>query len=371
MAIKRMPWLKPAGLKPYFLTTMCLLVGGLCVTEVFADVPSSHPIFTGTPAVHTVTYYDHVEVTVPKTIHKVASAWEAQNSILVMLGAGDKIVATTRVAKSIPAFRRFVPSIAQAALATMGHANDINVEALVALHPDILFSPYGLSPAKQHQLEQAGIAVASFHSNSLAALVERVGITGELLGPQAAIKAKQYQEYFRANEQLVKARLSTIPFKQRLKVYVASGMPLLTSGRPSLNQDWIDLGGGINVAEHWHLGPAHYGKANVNIEKIMAADPDVIIAMTAKDAQTILTSPQWHSVRAVKQHHVVVNPRGLFFWCRETSEEALQFVWLAKTLYPDLFSDLDMAHITQDFYQRFYAVTLTAAEVDDFLHPTH
>ncbi len=47
--------------------------------------------------------------------------------------------------------------------------------------------------------------------------------------------------------------------------------------------------------------------------------------MNKRDADAILSSPQWASVDAVIHHRVYVNPKGMFWWCRETSEEALQF----------------------------------------------
>lgn len=55
-------------------------------------------------------------------------------------------------------------------------------------------------------------------------------------------------------------------------------------------------------------------------------------------------------------HRVYVNPKGMFWWCRETSEEALQFLWLAKTLYPQRFADVDMRKETRRFYQDFLAL---------------
>ncbi|MCL1075286.1 ABC transporter substrate-binding protein [Shewanella dokdonensis] len=320
--------------------------------------------------VHTVRYYDNVAVTVPNTVTRVATSWEAQNSILAMLGYGDKIVATTRYARDTPAFQKFVPSIKDAALTTMSGSANINVEQLIALHPDILFASQGFPANKAAQLERAGIAVAWFRANSMDALVERVGLTGKMLGPQAEAKAQAYQQYFARNKALVAERLKNIPQAQRLKVYIASGTPLTTSGRPSLNQDWIDLAGGINIAEHWQLSDVHHGSANVSIESIIAAAPDVIISMRAGDVATMLhKDPRWRNVKAVKNDRVYANPRGLFWWCRETSEEALQFLWLAKLLYPTHFADIDMPQETKQFYQQFYNIHLTDADVADFLHP--
>ncbi|MFM2475818.1 ABC transporter substrate-binding protein [Celerinatantimonas sp. MCCC 1A17872] len=343
----------------------------ICSVSPFAlaQIRSSIPTVQSSQPRRIVTYYGHVKISVPQKIKRIACAWEAQNSILVMLGAGDKIVATTKVAKSIPAFTQIDPAIRHAQLVTMGGANDLNAEHLITLHPDILFVPEGFSKTKQRQLERAGIAVSAFHSNSMHSLIERVLITGKLLGPKAYQKALRYQAYFKHNEQLVSERLKSIPLDQRRSVYLASGQPLTTTGSPSLNQDWMDLSGAINIAKNWQLGSFHYGQANTNIESIIGANPDVIVTMFARSAKSIEHNRQWQTINAVKNGHVLVNPRGLFFWSRETSEQALQFLWMAKTLYPKAFSDIDMIHETIRFYQKFYDVTLTRTEAQKFLHP--
>lgn len=347
---------------------LMLAIAMLLTLPAEAELRSSHPVFeSGT--LRRVIHYDGIEVSVPKKVTRIASAWEAQNSVLVMLGAGAKIVATTRYAQQMKAFQQIVPSIKNAALATMGHAADVNVERLISLHPDILFVPEGFPANKQHQLEQAGIAVAAFHANSFNELLKRVKVTAQLLAGDAPNKAQSYIDYVKANQQLVANRLTSLPRTQRKRVYIASGMPLLTSGRPSLNQDWIDLAGGINVAENWHMGPAHYGSANVDFESVLAAHPDVIVTLFYKDAQRIRQSSKWQMLDAVKQQRVYANPRGLFWWCRETSEEALQFLWLAKKLYPQRFNDIDLHQRTTQFYQQFYGTAFSPKTIAEFLNP--
>ncbi|WP_164489464.1 ABC transporter substrate-binding protein [Shewanella algae] len=313
--------------------------------------------------------YHGQSVTVPEQVTKVATSWEAQNSVLAMLGFGDKIVATTRYARNTPAFQKFIPSIKNTELSTAGGSAEVNVEQLIRLQPDIIFVSAGFPPTKQAQLEAAGIAIASFPANSMDSLVERVQLTGEILGTDAAAKAEAYKDYFERNKALVAERLAKIPIDQRLRVYIASGTPLTTSGRPSLNQDWIDLAGGINIAEHWSLSDVHHGSANVSVEAILAAQPDVIISMRQRDVATIEHDPRWRNVKAVKQQRVYANPRGLFWWCRETSEEALQFLWLAKVLYPSAFGDIDIRQETHDFYKQFYGIDLSNADITEFLEP--
>lgn len=314
-----------------------------------------------------VVYQGNKRLQLPARIERIATSWEAQNAIIAMLGYGDRIVATTRIVREMPVFRRFVPGIAQAGLASNGTAGDVNVEELLRLRPDVLFVAGDLPPARKQQLERAGIAVAELRYNRLDALIERTLVSGEILGADALREAREYQRYFEANKARVRAALGQVPAERRLRLYHAVGDPLSTSGRPSLNQDWMDLGGAINVAEHWFDHEAPTGK--VSLEQIIAANPDVIVAMRAADAAHIRSDSRWAGLRAVRQGRVYANPRGMFWWCRETSEQALQFLWLAKTLYPDAFSAVDMREETREFYRRFYGYTLDTATVDEFLAP--
>ena len=304
----------------------------------------------------------------PHSDVRIATSWPAQNTILAMLGYGKNIVGTSAIAKRIPLFRQTLPGIVNVPDVSMTSSHDINPEQILAQRAQLLFVPENMHVAKQDMLEQAGVKVMALPDNAMAAMVERVVETAQVLGPDAQQKAQRFQAYFNHNVALVRSRLAGIPDNQRLRVYHAMMTPLMTSGKPSLNDDWITLAGGKNVAATWFGGKAN-ATGEVPVERAVAADPQVIIAMTNQTAQMIEHSPQWQSTSAVKNHRVFVNPRGMFWWCRETSEEALQFVWLAKKLYPAQFQDVDMSKMTHDFYQNFFGLNLTAAQVQNVLAP--
>ena len=233
----------------------------------------------------------------------------------------------------------------------------------------MLFVPQNMVVPQQALLKQAGVQVLAFEANSLRALTQRVQQTAAVLGPDAQQKALAYQRYFDRNVALVTGRLKDLPASQRVSLYHSMGNPLTTTGRPSLNQDWIDLAGGKNIAENWFGENQQNRSGEVALEKIVTANPAVIIAMNKRDADAILSSPQWASVDAVIHHRVYVNPKGMFWWCRETSEEALQFLWLAKTLYPARFADVDIRKETREFYRQFFGLTLSDAQMSDVLNP--
>lgn len=309
-----------------------------------------------------------LQAATPQNNVRIASPWAAQNTIVTMLGYGDNIVGTSAVAKRIPLFRQSLPRILGVPVVSAGSGHDLNPEQIIALGTELLFVPQRMNIPQQSLLTRAGVKVMALPANSMAALRQRVQRTADALGPDAQQKARVYEHYFRRNEALVRERLKDLPETERVRVYHSMGNPLTTTGRPSLNQDWMDLAGAKNIAEHW-FGPKKNSAGEVSPEKIITANPQVIVAMNKRDADEILSSPRWKEVDAVIRHRVVVNPKGMFWWCRESSEEALQFLWLAKTLYPQRFSDIDMAEETRDFYRTFFGLQLTHDQVRDILSP--
>ncbi|MCW9689005.1 hypothetical protein L2V81_09085 [Proteus terrae] len=68
---------------------------------------------------------------------RVATSWNAQNAILAMLGAGDKIVSTTDLVKTIPFFTVIVPAIKTASISSKGNNDTLNIETLIVSQPQI------------------------------------------------------------------------------------------------------------------------------------------------------------------------------------------------------------------------------------------
>ncbi|WP_235410193.1 ABC transporter substrate-binding protein [Proteus terrae] len=337
----------------------------LCIALLGASALS---ISFNVQAQRVVQYYQNQTITIPDSPERVATSWNAQNAILAMLGAGDKIVSTTDLVKTIPFFTEIVPAIKTASISSKGNNDTLNIETLIVSQPQIFFATGKLSDAQMTALKNAGISVALLKSGSMDALLERTLITGEILGSSSHQLANDYLAYFQRNEALVKSAVSEISTNKPMKVYHAFGSPLRTSGAPSLNHDWITLAGGINVAEHWFDNvPSRAG--DVSLEQVIHANPDVIVTMYARDTEIIKNAPEWQSISAVREGRVYTNPKGLFWWCRETTEEALQFLWLATVLYPEQTKHINISKETQLFYKTFFNITLTDQQLKHILKP--
>lgn len=358
------------------LRTLCLRIVSACILILFTLIstfgcqdrlkngPESGKNTRGGNSVRITHYYGNKTVTVPVVVKRIACGWPAQNSIIAMLGYGDKIVATSDTIKSVPLFRKFVPSIVNAVYCFSN--SDVHMEELLKTKPDVLFVPDSMA-GKVEQARMMGIAVATFRSNSLPAIIERTVITGEILGPDAHKKALAYQRYFNENVARVQRVVLKIPLEKRVRVYHSIRSSLTTAGGDSLVQDWMQRAGAKNVAEDWFRG---LNTGTVTIEQILKADPDVIVAMNAESAHEMRKDSRWSNLRAVKNNKIYVNPRGMFWWCRETAEEALQILWLAKTIYPEYFRKIDMKKETKYFYKKFYGYDLTESEIQTILNPT-
>ncbi|WP_020590284.1 hypothetical protein [Desulfobacter curvatus] len=94
---------------------------------------------------------------------------------------------------------------------------------------------------------------------------------------------------------------------------------------------------------------------------------DVIILTERAAKEEVLKSGRWRDINAVKNGRVYVNPRGIYLWSVRSAEEALQILWAAKVIHPELFADLDMVAEVRKFHKKFYKYDLTADEAGRML----
>lgn len=294
----------------------------------------------------------------PAHVLRVADAWHANNALVVMLGAGDELVATTAQAQRQPWLRRLYPRIEKVP-AAFDAAGDVNVETLIGARPDVVLMAYdGRLPRWAAAVEAYRVPVVLMPNTSLKALEETARLTGQVLGEEESADA--YIRYFEANIRRVAAITARLAPGERPRVlHTASAGILCVDGRHTVIDDWIGIAGGINAAD------VEGNARPVTMEQVAAWNPDVIIVGTAPNGanrRAILDDPRWRDIKAVKTGKVFVNPSGAYLWDRHSAEAALQVLWAAKTLHPGLFRDLDIEKETKSFYARFFHYNLTAAE---------
>jgi iron complex transport system substrate-binding protein len=307
-------------------------------------------------------------VTLPTRVTRVADAWHANNGVVLMLGAADKIVATTAQAQNQPWFRRLYPRIEQVP-AAFNAAGEADMEALIGVRPDVILMAYdGTMPRWSGAVSAYHLPIVMMPNRSLAELKTTVRMTGEVLGDSESRIAAEYLRYFDDNIRRVTLVTSKLGPLERPKVlHTASAGVLTVDGRQSVIDDWIAIAGGINAADVVGVGRP------VTMEQVAAWNPDVIIVGTApnqQNRQSILDDPRWRQIKAVKDGRVFVNPSGVYLWDRHSAEAALQVLWAAKTLHPAEFADLDVGQETRKFYETYFHHALSDDELNSILQAT-
>jgi iron complex transport system substrate-binding protein len=209
--------------------------------------------------------------------------------LLFAAGAGDRIVGTVDYSDFPPAAKS-IPRI--------GNYGEINLEALLALKPDLVIAWGSGSPTMQmRQLRELGVPVYVTEPRRLADIAGHIEKLGRLTGTED--KAIRAATAFRKRLQ---ALHKTYASRREIDVFYAIWpTPLTTVNGQHLISKVINLCGGHNVfADLASLAP------QINIEALLVRNPDVIIASGAG-----LAKPQWLNawrhypeLKAVRAEHL-------------------------------------------------------------------
>ena len=216
--------------------------------------------------------------------------------LLFAVGAGEDLVGVAEFS-DYPAAARRLPRI--------GGGNGLDLEAIVALQPDLVIAWESGNPANQvSRLRELGLAVFLSEPRRLQdvpATMERLGrLAGTLAVAGTRIRA--FDERYRALRQRYAGRPAVRVF------YQAWDRPLMTVNGAHLISDVIGLCGGRNVfADLPALAP------QIDIEAVLAADPDVIIAGSANGAVSPVLDAwrHWSRLSAVRNGHLYAIPWDL------------------------------------------------------------
>jgi iron complex transport system substrate-binding protein len=165
----------------------------------------------------------------------------------------------------------------------------------------------------------------------------------------------------------LRGRLLIRPADTRPRVYYARGADGLTTVLPgSPAGEAIDAAGAINVATPLGRG----AETAISREQLLAWDPDVIIAERHAAYDALRRSPAWRHLSAVRNKRVYLEPGSPFGWLADPTgvNRLIGLHWLSTVFYPDM-SPEDLRVATCDFYDKFYRIKLTNAQVEAIVRP--
>ncbi len=237
-------------------------------------------------------------VTVDSPPSRIVALVPSITDLILALGEGDRLVARTRYDTD--------PRLA--ALTAVGGGLDPNIEAIIALRPDLVVVWPGADQPLIGQLDAAGIAVYGAGSQSLEDQERHTRQIARLLGIEA--RADSLLAHLDSSFAALATALAGVPVVSAL--YVAWHDPPMTTGPGTFVDSIMSVAGGRNIFDD-----ATSDWPQVNMEEIVSRDPDVLILPVPVTGDSgaiawVHQTPGWRDLRAVRTGRVLLVDSELF-----------------------------------------------------------
>jgi ABC-type Fe3+-hydroxamate transport system substrate-binding protein len=221
------------------------------------------------PPARTVTDGLGRTVALPEKVERAISLAPNITELVFEAGGGDRLVGVT-------SYCNFPP--AAAGIAKIGDTQTPNIEAIVALGPDVVFvSTASQLEAFKRTLEEQRIAVYVVEARSMDDVFRSLEQIGDVMGtPEHAAAA--------ANALRTRAReiASRVEGREKVRVFVQiSRDPLYTIGRDSFLTELVERAGGTSLTQEIATPYPTLSK-----ETAMAMDPEAIVLSDSEDNRT-------------------------------------------------------------------------------------
>ena len=197
---------------------------------------------------------------------------------------------------------------------TIGTTHQFDVELITSLKPDVVLGNEQLNSKDISTIEGIGSQLLLTSANSVKDIQRQITLFGDLLGKQQKAKA--------LNKQIDQRKKQVKQPQKKVKTLVVYGAPgtYMAALPQSLSGDLLHIAGGTNIAENEPALEKFPQYAQINAEKVIEADPDLILLMTHSNPEDVKAgfmsemkqNAAWHDVSAVKHGHVEILPSDLF-----------------------------------------------------------
>ena len=284
-----------------------------------------------------------IELELPITRACVANRYN--NELIRAVGAGDCVVGVDIYTSQDEVYW---PQFGEEE--TFGK-DEYDYEKIVQLEPQVLVIPKnGVLEESIEKLEPFGIKVVVITGWDNSDVPKQIRLCGKLFGKED--QAEELVNFYQKPVDYISEQLKQVTEKK--SVYWEYGGDYTTCIPGTSNDGWhnmIQMAGGENI-----FGDASLAGKDIDPEKIIEADPDLIVKIYAGEvvgnsgvftappqeefaakAENMLKRPGWAELKAVKEGNFYLNTAFMSGGLGKMIGAA----YIAKWLYPDLMTDLD------------------------------
>jgi len=286
------------------------------------------------------------------------------------LGSKERVVGVTSRMKDCP---RFYPELSERV--SVGSSFSPDIEQIIALNPDAVFA-YSQWPSTEKLEDKlpADMKVIRLDFYIARKVKGEINILGYLLGAQD--KASEYIEWHDRYVNEIIERVSEIPDDERTTVFTEGGGGKEFGRRAYANGtglfDLSVMAGGKNIAAELE------GYTDVETEWILTQRPEVIVSLVygcgyetdnksemEERYNKIIELPGFkEEVPAVINNRVHIIDNDFF-----GPSYVYGLAYMAKWLYPEIFSDFDPQAIHQEYINKFCGIDFDVSKQGAFVYP--
>ncbi len=264
------------------------------------------------------------EITLAGTPERIVSLAPSNTEILFAVGAGDQVVGRDEFS-DYPEEAKALPSIG-------GSFGEYNVEAIVALNPDLVLAAEINTPELVKQLEDLGLTV--YYLGNPLTLEEMYGkleTVAELTGHDVSELVSSLQARVAAVDEKI------MPLSARPNVFyeidASDPSKPYTYGPGTFGDLLITRAGGYNIG---NVTTDAYPQ--LSLEQIVVENPSIIVlgdSMWGVTPESVLERAGWESIEAVKSEQIFPIDDNLISRPGPRLVDGLEA--LAKILHPGVF----------------------------------
>ncbi len=263
-------------------------------------------------------------VRIPRPVRRIVSLAPSVTETLFALGLGDRVVGDTD-------FCDYPPEAKEKA--HIGGAINPNIEAIAALHPDLVVATREINrPDSVYSLERLGFAVYVTNPQTVEQVLTSTDRLGELFGAGDASHLLTMDLRGRLSE--LEQRLAGLPVKNVLMVVWLD--PLISVGRNTFMEDALLRAGARSIVDSPQPWPT------IDLEQVVRLQPEYLIISNdnAQQVQRELAEfearPGWRRLDAVRHRRLIVLSEAISHPSPRLVDGIEQ---LARALYPLKFAD--------------------------------
>lgn len=362
--------------------TIALILVLVVIAASLAACSGTNSSKTGADETITVTDHDGNTVKLPRKIDRIAvcDILPLPSVLSVFFDSADKIVAmapSSMSAAKNSLLSELYPEILNADTSAIS-GSDVNTEELMKLNPQVVF--YNASSTQiGEKLRKAGfnavaISVNKWDYNAVETLNQWLNLLSQIFPDEANKRAALVREYSEKSMKLVQERTNPLKDTERARVFFLfqyNDSSIVTSGQKFFGQWWADSIGAVNVAKELKED----NSVKVTLEQVYKWNPDTVLITNfntfyPEDLYTnSVGSYDWSGIDAVKNHKVYKMPLGMYRSYTPGIDTPITLLWMAKTVYPDLFKDIDITEKTIEYYKTIFNITLTTEQANSIFAP--